>query len=128
MLSCKQSPPGRLLLAIRQFNNRDWFECHETLEELWVVESGEVRDFLQGFIQIAVALHHWRNNNHGGAVRLLKSGVDYLAKVSGVCLWVDVAALIADADRLRAALETLDTETMTALDQAFIPLVKTASC
>ena len=127
MLICEQSPPGQFLLAIRQFNNRQWFDCHETIEELWIGEEGEMRDFLQGTLQIAVALHHWRNGNHGGAVSLLASGVQYLERVSAVCLWVDVTALIADANRVRAALELLDKESLAALDQTLIPLIRTVS-
>lgn len=127
MLTCEQSPPGQFLQAIRQFNNRQWFECHETIEELWIGQEGEMRDFLQGTLQIAVALHHWRNGNHGGAVSLLASGVRYLERVAAVCLWVDVAALIADANRMRAALELLDKQSMAALDQSNIPLIRTVS-
>lgn len=128
MRTCNQSPPGQLLRAIRQFNSREWYECHETLEELWLDEAGEVRDLLQGFLQIAVALHHWRNGNHGGAVSLLASGVNYLKQVSDACLWVDVAALVVDSDRVRGALEELGKENMVDLDQALIPVVKTVSC
>jgi len=124
---CNESPPGQLLQGIREFNKREWFECHETLEDLWIGETGEVRDFYQGLIQIAVALHHWRNGNFGGAVSLLKGGAVYLGHVAGQCQWVDVAALIADADRMRVALEELGKERMDALDQALIPLIKTVS-
>lgn len=124
---CNESPPGQLLQGIREFNKREWFECHETLEDLWIGETGEVRDFYQGLIQIAVALHHWRNGNFGGAVSLLKGGAGYLGHVAGQCQWVDVAALIADADRMRVALEELGKERMDALDQALIPLIKTVS-
>lgn len=127
MRKCEESPPGQLLLAIRQFNSRDWYNCHETLEDLWLGETGEVRNFLQGALQIAVALHHWRNGNHGGAVSLLESGVKYLSRVSDACLWVDVAALIADADKVRGALVQLGKERMDSLDQALIPLIQTVS-
>jgi predicted metal-dependent hydrolase len=124
---CNESPPGQLLQAIREFNNREWFECHETVEELWIGEEGEVRDLYQGLIQIAVALHHWRNGNFGGAVSLLRGGAGYLGRVAGQCQWIDVAALIADADRMLAALEELGKERMEALDPALIPLIKTVS-
>ena len=124
---CTDSPPGQLLQAIREFNNQEWFECHETVEDLWIGETGEVRDFFQGLIQIAVALHHWRNGNFGGAVSLLKGGAGYLRRVSGACQWVDVAALIADADRIRAALEELGVVRMADLDAELIPLIKTVS-
>ena len=79
---CSESPPGQLLQAIREFNSRAWFECHETVEDLWIGSEGEVRDFYQGIIQVAVALHHWRNGNFGGAVSLLKGGAGYLGHTS----------------------------------------------
>jgi predicted metal-dependent hydrolase len=125
--TCNESPPGQLLQGIREFNNREWFECHETVEDLWIGEIGEARDFYQGIIQIAVALHHWQNGNFGGAVSLLKGGARYLGHVSDVCQWVDVAGLIADADGMRAALEELGKERMAEIDQYRIPKIKTVS-
>lgn len=127
MLRCEESPPGQLLLAIRQFNGREWYECHETIEELWLGETGEMKDFLQGTLQISVALLHWRNGNFGGAVSLLTSGADYLKRVSDVCLWVDVPALIADSERVRAALEELGTERMESLESTLLPQIRTVS-
>ena len=124
---CNESPPGQLLQGIREFNNQEWFECHETVEGLWIGESGEVRDFYQGIIQVAVALHHWRNGNFGGAVSLLKGGAGYLRRVSDTCQWVDVAALIADADRMRTALEALGRERMADLEPGLLPHIKTVS-
>jgi predicted metal-dependent hydrolase len=124
---CNEAPPGQLLQAIREFNRREWFECHETVEDLWIGEVGEVRNFYQGLIQIAVALHHWRNGNFGGAVSLLKGGAGYLRTVADSCQWVDVAALIDDSNRMRAALEELGKERMDSLDPALLPLIRTVS-
>src|SRR5512133_639988 len=125
--NCTDSPPGQLLQGIREFNSGEWFKCHETVEDLWIGSEGEIRNFYQGIIQIAVALHHWRNGNFGGAVSLLKGGAGYLGRVSGACQWVDVAALMADADRMRTALEELGKERMDALDSKLLPLIKTVS-
>jgi predicted metal-dependent hydrolase len=125
--TCDDSPPGQLLQAIREFNSREWFECHETLEDLWIGSEGEIRDFYQGLIQIAVALHHWRNGNFGGALSLLKGGAGYLGHVAQRCQWVDVAGLIADADRMRAALEELGQERMGELASGLIPRIRTVS-
>lgn len=127
MRQCQDNPPGQLLLAIRQFNAEEWFECHETLEDLWVGEEGEVRDLFQGIIQIAVALHHWRNGNFAGAVRLLEGGVRYLGRVEGPCLWLDVAGLIEEADRVRSALNGLGRDRMDELDPALIPRLRTVT-
>jgi predicted metal-dependent hydrolase len=125
--TCNDTPPGQLLQAIREFNGREWFECHETVEDLWIGAEGEIRDFYQGIIQIAVALHHWRNGNFGGAVSLLKGGSVYLGHVSDTCQWVDVAALIVDADRMRTNLERLGREHMGEIDQTLIPRITTVS-
>lgn len=125
--TCEESPSGQLLQGIREFNRGEWYECHETVEDLWIGSSGEVRDFYQGIIQIAIALHHWRNGNYGGAVSLLKGGGEYLRRVSDRCRWVDVSGLVADADRIRAALEACGKERMDTLDPALIPRIKTVS-
>lgn len=123
--TCEESPPGQLLQGIREFNSRNWYECHETVEDLWIGAEFELRNFYQGIIQIAIALHHWRNGNFGGAVSLLKGGAEYLRRVSSRCQWVDVAGLIADADLLRAELEALGEARMALLDPALIPRIKT---
>ncbi|MDU0458336.1 MAG: DUF309 domain-containing protein [Geobacteraceae bacterium] len=127
MRHCHESPPGQLLLAIRQFNSGQWFECHETLEELWLGEEGEVRSFFQGVLQIAVALHHRRNGNYGGAISLLNGGVKLLEQVSGACMWVDLARLVRDANRMREALEELGPERIDELDPTFVPRLHTVS-
>lgn len=125
--TCDQSPPGQLLQAIREFNRHDWLESHETVEDLWVGSEGEIRNFYQGIIQIAVALYHWQNGNFGGAVSLLQGGAQYLSHVSDRCQWVDVVRLINDADRMRAALEGLGEERMGSLSRELIPGIKTIS-
>jgi hypothetical protein len=122
--SCSDPPSGALLQALGEFNRGDWFECHETLEDLWVGENGEMRDFYQGMLQIAVALHHWRNGNYGGAIHLLVSGADYLRRVQPVCQRIDVAMLNAAADRLRQELMELGPDRMAELDVVFIPQMR----
>ena len=123
---CEDSPSGALLQALGEFNRGDWFECHETLEELWVGEEGECRDFYQGLLQLAVALHHWRNGNFGGALHLLESGARYLRRVSPVCQRIDLAELVPAADRLREALAALGPERMADLDRSLIPRLRLA--
>jgi len=115
MRHCEDAPPEQLLQAIDEFNRGDWFECHETLEDLWVGEKGAVRDFYQGMLQLAVALHHWRNGNFKGALILLRGGGELLWRVPPVCQGVDVAGLRADAGRLHAALSAAGEDRMAEL-------------
>lgn len=60
-----------LTLAVGQFNHALYFECHETLEEIWLEESGSDALFLQGIIQAAAALHNLHRGRFEGPARLL---------------------------------------------------------
>ncbi len=54
--------------GLRLFREQRWFECHEVLEELWrETPRGPAREYLQGLIQLAVSLEHWRRENPRGA-------------------------------------------------------------
>ena len=62
--------PEKYLEGIRLFNEQEFFECHEVLEELWSETLGDEKKFYQGLIQAAVALFHFGNENLGGAQTL----------------------------------------------------------
>lgn len=121
MEPCREKASLELHQAIEEFNSGAWFECHETLEELWVGSKGELKDFYQGTLQIAVALHHWRNGNFKGAEGLLERAADMLHRVAPACLGVDVARLVAEAGVMRRALLSLGPERMAEVDPALVP-------
>lgn len=121
---CENAPPEQLLQGIEEFNDGRWFDCHETLEDLWAGRQELVRDLYQGILQVAVALHHWREGNFRGAVHLFGSAVRLLNHVDAVCQGVDVAALIRDTEQVREALENLGEERMKELDPELIPRVR----
>jgi hypothetical protein len=58
--------------GVRQFNEGYFFECHDTLEELWSGLRGPGRDFFQGLIQVSVAFYHLGNGNRSGALSMLE--------------------------------------------------------
>jgi predicted metal-dependent hydrolase len=59
--------------------DRDFFECHEVLEEYWKsVPDGPLRQAWHGLIQVAVALYHQRRGNLAGARKMLASAIDNL--------------------------------------------------
>ncbi len=67
------------LVGIKHFNVCDFFEAHETWEELWTEYRGPARKFYQGLIQVAVALHHFGNGNIRGARKVYHTSLNYLA-------------------------------------------------
>lgn len=66
--------------GIAQFNRALFFECHDTLEDLWSGVRGPSRDFFQGLIQVAVAFHHLERGNRGGAASLFARGLARLER------------------------------------------------
>lgn len=81
--------------GIELFNRGRFFDCHESLEEVWLEFSGNRKKFLQGLIQLTVAFHHLRNGNRVGAGRLLAAAIEKLALDSPERALIDVDALLA---------------------------------
>jgi uncharacterized protein len=65
--------------GIRLFNNREFFQCHEVLEEAWTPERGQRRLFLQALIHLAVGFYHCERSNPAGASSQLQKGLHKLA-------------------------------------------------
>jgi uncharacterized protein len=90
-----------LLQGIDLFNHRKFFECHEALEEAWLEAAGGEKTFLQGLIQVTVALHHLGNRNQAGARRLLVAGIEKLSAFTPQHESVDVAGLLVNLEPLQ---------------------------
>lgn len=68
--------------GIEQFNARQFFEAHESWEEIWLTAEEPNKTFLQGIIQVAAAFHHYRRQNRAGAKSLLGEGLRKLESFS----------------------------------------------
>ncbi|MDP4083810.1 MAG: DUF309 domain-containing protein [Bacillota bacterium] len=56
--------------------DRDYFECHEILEEYWKrVDKGNKFSIFIAFIQLAVSNYHHRRDNFEGAKKTLKKAI-----------------------------------------------------
>ena len=91
--------------GLQEFNTGYYFECHETLEDLWNGVRGPSRDFFQGLIQIAVAFYHLTRGNEAGARSLLERGLTRLAKYPDVYGGVRLQDLRAAAQDLKSRLD-----------------------
>ena len=58
--------------GVELFNRAAFFEAHEALEDVWRAAPQPDKKFLQGLIQVAVALHHHGNGNLAGARSVLR--------------------------------------------------------
>ena len=97
---CRESPPPELRAGIEEFNAGLYFECHETLEELWMARAGPDRWLYQGILQIGVSLHHLRRRNWVGAVNLMERGLHLLSAYPDRCQGIEVSALRRSSEQI----------------------------
>lgn len=120
---CAEAPPPGLLAGIAQFNAGEFWDCHETLEDLWRVETDHIRYLYQGILQVGVGFYHLRRGNYRGAVNKLRSGLAYLAPSAPTCLGINVARLCAEAGAILAALEMLGPARLATFETTHLPVV-----
>jgi hypothetical protein len=92
---------------IYYFNvERDYFECHEVMEELWLEEGRN--PLYQGLLQVAVGLYHHRNGNVSGAIKLFTAALEKLAHRLPIQLGMDLGRLVEDSRRYLQQLVQLE--------------------
>lgn len=89
----------KYLEGIEFFNRCDFFEAHESWEDLWQEYQGPSRKFYQGLIQVAVCLHHFGNGNTRGAKKLYLTSTNYLKDYRPYHEGVDLEKLISELTR-----------------------------
>ena len=121
---CFRSPSASLLQAVREFNSGLYFECHETLEDLWMGEDDPWRRFYQGILQIGVAFLHLQRGNQPGTVKLCRSGINYLQPFLPYCQHVDVAKLLKETEFILQKVEQLGPQGLPELQQLPLPRIE----
>ena len=121
---CADAPNEHLQRGVDLFNHHAYFDCHEVLEEVWNAERAPIRTLYKGILQVGVGCYHLLRFNYKGAMIKLQTGADYLEPFAPVCMQVDVARLIADARRLRVAVEAAGPDHTDAVDRALLPIIQ----
>lgn len=95
----------RFLKGIDEFNQGLFFECHETLEEIWLEEHGEERRFYQGIIQIAAGYFKLEQGVPAGAIKLWHLGLEKLESYGPVYLGINLESFVRAVKENLAELE-----------------------
>ena len=66
---------GPLADGLRDYNTARYFAAHEAWESVWLTAPQPEKTFLQGLIQVTVAMHHLTRANPLGATRLLTAAL-----------------------------------------------------
>lgn len=121
---CLEPPPPGLLAGIEQFNRGEFYECHDTLEELWMAEERPIRCLYQGILQIGVAFYHLRAGRYRPVVYLLDRASGYLQPFAPSCMGVDVSHLLDGAARCLAQVKRLGPGGLNRFDWSMVPRVE----
>ncbi len=97
--------PEAFWLGVQEFNQGEYYACHDTLEALWMVASEPQKSLYQGILQIAVACYHLGNQNWLGAVTLLGEGTRRLQSYEPTFARLDIQQVVADAAELLTQLQ-----------------------
>ncbi|MEC4805066.1 MAG: DUF309 domain-containing protein [Jaaginema sp. PMC 1079.18] len=102
--------PAALQQGIKEFNEQEFYACHDTLEALWMDSSEPDKRFYQGLLQVAVACYHLHNLNWQGAVMLLGEGTRRLYDYQPHYGTINVEQLLTDSWNLLETLQQTDPE------------------
>jgi uncharacterized protein len=114
--------------GVREFNDWRFYDCHETLEDVWREVGGKgdeatIADFYQGIIKVAAGLHHVLRDNQKGAVNLLSDAFRLLERFRPATLGVDVERLLADVRHCLDRILELGPGRLREFDRSMIPLI-----
>ena len=116
--------PDLVIKGIEEFNNGEFYECHEYLEEAWMREPGRIRFLYQGILQVGVGFYHLNNGNWRGTTGLLRNGTVRLKEFEPATLGIDVARLVRECNQCLQELEELGRERVGEFDPSKVPEVR----
>lgn len=96
--------------GIEQFNQQEFYACHDTLEALWMEAIEPKKQFYQGILQLSVACYHLNNLNWRGAVILLGEGIRRLGDYQPIYEEIQVTDLISHSYQLLQTLQKTGAE------------------
>jgi hypothetical protein len=112
-------------IALRHFNDRDYFEAHDVWEEIWMEQRGAVKLFYQGMIQVAVGCYKADFGVYNGAYRLLHRALGKFDMAGPVLAPFDFERFLADVREFLARIEAAGPEGLQAIAPESYPLIWT---
>jgi CheY-like chemotaxis protein len=96
--ACQESLSRLAVRGLEEFNRREYFQAHETLEEAWNLDQGVGRELYRAILQVAVAYLQIERNNYRGAMKMLLRVRQWIDPLPDHCRGVDIAAIKSDVD------------------------------
>ena len=94
----QQTYPPEYLRGIDLFNAGEYYECHEVLEDIWVISCGQEKLFYQGVIMAAVAFYDYEVGRFGAAGTMYRKAKERLEQLPDQFMSLDVKSFIRQLD------------------------------
>ena len=77
-------PNDYILFLVHFHGDKDYFECHEILEEYWKqVDKANKQSIWVAFILLAVSCYHFRRANYSGALKTIRKSAAIFQRENG---------------------------------------------
>lgn len=120
--------PAGFAEAIEQFNSWRFYDCHETLEDIWrevgaKSSESQLANFYQGIIKAAAGYHHLLRDNYEGTLKVLGDTARLLSPYRPQTIGLDVDALLAAIQATLDRVQELGPSRIRQFDRNLIPKI-----
>lgn len=105
--ACQKPLSPLAIRGLELFNEGDYYEAHEVLEEAWNEDEEPGRDLYRAILQVAVAYLQIERGNYAGAVKMFLRSRQWFQPLPDVCRGIDLARLRAEAATVHEAVIAL---------------------
>ena len=110
--------------SVQEFNNGKYFQCHDTLEDIWMTEVGQDRLFYQGLLQLSVGFFHLFNRNYVGAASQWRKGYVKLQNFGECHLGINLKSLLEQIHLCKDMLEMVQSGSRQTFDFSLVPQIQ----
>ncbi|MCB9422412.1 MAG: DUF309 domain-containing protein [Ardenticatenaceae bacterium] len=118
--ACQEPLPELARRGLDLFNQGEYYQCHDDLEEAWRQDEGDGRILYQGILQLGIALYQIQRGNYRGAVKMLLRLRQWLDPLPAACRGVDVAGVREMVTAVHDAVQTLGPDQLDQFDWGLV--------
>ena len=116
--------PEDLQRGIELFNTGAFLQCHDYLEELIPVESGQDAEFFHGLMELCAACYHIKQGNIFGARYLLTAASELIEPCRPSYHGIDVERLLTQIEHCRTLAAALEDDEDIGFDESYLPRIE----
>lgn len=117
--------PAEYLEFIDLFNRGEFYDAHEVLEDIWVIEVEPLKDFYKGLIQLTAAFWHWERGHKSSSLNLLNSARQNLRFYPDVYEGLPLAKIQQEARRvIESSFDSLEEDDLKLSGEENMPVLE----